>query len=201
MKKTVLDNFVILYSENDSKNFIDYLNKLENQVSIDNLWGFSSSKNINYTDHTVGQKILKLNIADNLFSFINNLVSIEEEVLIKKNNLKYELNSYSFPFLLDYINEYELSIKKIKNWDIYEQINETNFHYDQNRDGLKHSYTILIALNDGYDGGEITFENRVGNESIKMSQGDVLIYPSNNKYLHKELKVTSGNKYVAIAYF
>lgn len=201
MKKTVLDNFVILYSENDSKNFIDYLNKLENQVSIDNLWGFSSSKNINYTDHTIGQKILKLNIADNLFSFINNLVSIEEEVLIKKNNLKYELNSYSFPFLLDYINEYELLIKKIKNWDIYEQINETNFHYDQNRDGLKHSYTILIALNDGYDGGEITFENRVGNQNIKMSQGDVLIYPSNNKYLHKELKVTSGNKYVAIAYF
>lgn len=201
MKRTVLDNFVILYSENDSKNFMEYLNKLENQVSIDNLWGFSSSKNINYTDHTIGQKILKLNIADNLFSFINNLVSIEEEMLIKKNNLKYELNSYSFPFLLDYINEYELSIKKIKNWDIYEQINETNFHYDQNRDGLKHSYTILIALNDGYDGGEITFENRVGNESIKMSQGDVLIYPSNNKYLHKELKVTSGNKYVAIAYF
>ena len=198
MKKTVLDNFVILYSENNSKDFINYLNNLENQTSVDYLWGFSSSKNINYTDHTIGQKILRMNIPDNLFSFINNLVSIEEEVLIKKNNLKYELNSYSFPFLLNYINEYELSIKKIKNWDIYEQINETNFHYDQNRDGLKHSYTILIALNDG---GEITFENRVGNENIKMSQGDVLIYPSNNKYLHKELKVTSGNKYVAIAYF
>lgn len=201
MKKTVLDNFVILYSENNSKDFIDYLNKLENQESTDNLWGFSSSKNINYTDHTIDQKILKLNIEDNLFPFINNEVSIKEEMFVKKNNLKYELNSYSFPFLFDYINEHELSIKKIKNWYIYEQINETNFHYDQNRDGLKHSYTILIALNDGYDGGEINFENRVGNENIKMSQGDVLIYPSNNKYLHKELKVTSGNKYVAIAYF
>jgi hypothetical protein len=201
MKKTVLDNFVILYSENNNKDFIDYLNKLEDQVSVDNLWSFCSSKNMNYTDHTINQKILKLNIADNLFSFINNLVSIQEEILVKKNNLKYELNNYSFPFLFDYINEYELSVKKIKNWSIYEQINESNFHYDQHRDGAKHSYTILIALNDGYTGGDITFENRIGNENVKMAKGDVLVYPSNKNYLHKELGVTSGNKYVAIAHF
>ena len=201
MKKTVLDNFVILYSENDNKNFIDYLNDLENQVSVNNLWSFCSSKNINYTDHTNSQKILTTDIADNLFSFINDLVSIEEEMLVKKNNLKYELNNYSFPFLFDYINEYELSIKKIKNWNIYEQINESIFHYDQHRDGSKHSYTILIALNDGYTGGEIVFENRIGNEDVKMAKGDVLIYPSSSKYLHKELAVTSGNKYVAIAHF
>ena len=201
MKKTALDNFVILYSDNDSKNFMDYLNKLEDQISIDDLWSFSSSKNINYTDHTINQKVLRINTADNLFYFVNNLVSVKEEMFIKKNNLKYELNSYSFPFLLDYINEYELSIKKIKNWNIYEQINETEFHYDKNRDGRKHSYTIIIALNDGYTGGEIVFENRIGNEHISMSKGDVLIYPSNAQYMHKELKVTSGNKYMAISHF
>jgi hypothetical protein len=201
MKKTVLDNFVILYSENNSKDFINYLNNLENQTSVDYLWGFSSLNNLSDTDHINNQKVLKLLTADNLYYFVNNSISIKEEVLIKKNNLKYELNNYSFTFLLDYINEYELSIKKIKNWTIYEQINETSFHYDQNRDGLKHSYTVLIALNDGYTGGEINFENRIGNENIKMARGDVLIYPSNNKYLHKELEVTSGNKYVAIAHF
>jgi hypothetical protein len=201
MKKTVLDNLVILYSENNNKDFIDYLNKLENQVSIENLWEFCSLNNISNTDHTIGQKILKLNTADNIFSFVNTLVSIEEEMLVAKNNLKYELNNYSFPFLLDYINEYELLIKKIKNWSIYEQINESNFHYDQNRDGVKHSYTILIALNDEYIGGDIVFKDRVGNENIKMAKGDVLIYPSSNNYLHKELTVTSGNKYVAIAHF
>jgi len=201
MKKTILDNFVILYSENNNKDFIDYLDNLENQVSVDNLWSFCSSKNMNYTDHTINQKIFRLNIADNLFSFINDLVSIEEEMLVKKNKLKYELNNYSFPFLFDYINECELLVKKIKNWSIYEQINESIFHYDQHKDGSKHSYTILIALNDGYTGGEIVFENRIGNEKVKMTKGDVLIYPSSSKYLHKELAVTSGNKYVAIAHF
>lgn len=34
-----------------------------------------------------------------------------------------------------------------------------------------------------------------------MSKGDVLIYPSNAQYMHKELKVTSGKKYMAISYF
>lgn len=201
MKKTILDNFVILYSENNNKNFIDYLNKLEDQVSLENLWEFCSLNNINNTGHTINQKILKLDIPDRISSFTSNLISTEEELLIKKNNLKYELNNYSFSFLFDYINEYELLIKKIKNWNIYEQINESDFHYDQNRNGAKHSYTILIVLNDGYVGGDIVFKDRIGNENVKMAKGDVLIYPSNNKYLHKELAVTSGNKYVAIAHF
>lgn len=201
MKKTILDNYIVLYSENKNKNLMDYLNKIENQTCIDPLWSFFSFNNLSNTDHVDNQKILKLTTADNLFNFINNPISIEEEILIKKNNLKYELNNYSFPFLFDYINEYELSIKKIKNWTIYEQINETNFHYDNNRDGLKHSYTILIALNDNYVGGEINFKNRIGNENISMSAGDILIYPSSNQYKHKELMVSAGKKYTAISYF
>jgi hypothetical protein len=201
MKKTVLDNYVVLYSNNETIDFVELVRKLELQESNDPTWYFSSLNNIDDTDHTINQKNIKLPIPDNLFSFISNGVSLKENTFIKKNNLKYALNSYAFSFLSDYINEYELLIKKIKNWDIYEQINETEFHYDKNRDGAKHSYTILIALNNDYAGGEIVFENRIGNERISMSKGDVLIYPSNAQYMHKELKVTSGNKYMAISYF
>jgi hypothetical protein len=201
MKKNVLDNYVVLYSNNKPTDFVELIEKIELQESNDPVWYFSALNNIDDTNHTINQKNIKLSIPDNLFSFISNSVSLKENILIKKNNLKYALNSYAFSFLSDYINDYELLIKKIKNWDIYEQINETEFHYDKNRDGRKHSYTILIALNDGYTGGEIVFENRIGNEHISMSKGDVLIYPSNAQYMHKELKVTSGKKYMAISYF
>lgn len=201
MKKTVLDNYVVLYSNNKTTDFVELIEKIELQESNDPVWYFSAPNNIDDTNHTINQKNIKLSIPDNLFSFISNSVSLNENTFIKKNNLKYALNSYAFLFLSDYINDYELSIKKIKNWDIYEQINETEFHYDKNRDGRKHSYTIIIALNDGYTGGEIVFENRIGNEHISMSKGDVLIYPSNAQYMHKELKVTSGKKYMAISYF
>jgi hypothetical protein len=201
MKKTVLDNYVVLYSDNKTTDFVELIEKIELQESNDPVWYFSAPNNIDDTNHTINQKNIKLSIPDNLFSFISNSVSLSENTFIKKNNLKYALNSYAFLFLSDYINDYELSIKKIKNWDIYEQINETEFHYDKNRDGRKHSYTIIIALNDGYTGGEIVFENRIGNEHISMSKGDVLIYPSNAQYMHKELKVTSGKKYMAISYF
>lgn len=201
MKKTVLDNYVVLYSNNKTADFVELIEKIELQESNDPVWYFSAPNNIDDTNHTINQKNIKLSIPDNLFPFISNSVSLKENTFIKKNNLKYALNSYAFLFLSDYINDYELSIKKIKNWDIYEQINETEFHYDKNRDGRKHSYTIIIALNDGYTGGEIVFENRIGNEHISMSKGDVLIYPSNAQYMHKELKVTSGKKYMAISYF
>jgi hypothetical protein len=201
MKKTVLDNYVVLYSNNKTTDFVELIEKIELQESNDPVWYFSAPNNIDDTNHTINQKNIKLSIPDNLFPFISNSVSLKENTFIKKNNLKYALNSYAFLFLYDYINDYELSIKKIKNWDIYEQINDTEFHYDKNRDGRKHSYTIIIALNDGYTGGEIVFENRIGNEHISMSKGDVLIYPSNAQYMHKELKVTSGKKYMAISHF
>lgn len=201
MKKTVLDNFIILYSENDSLDFMTLLQNINNEQSAKNLWEFASFNNIKNTNHVVNQKTFNLPTSDNLFSFINYSVLIEEQQVIKKNNLKYALNNHIFPFLNDYLETHELSIKKIKDWTVYEQISDSNFHHDINKDGLRHSYTILVALNDDYVGGDMYFENRVGNEAIKMSKGDVLIYPSGINYKHKESQVTSGNKYAAVAYF
>jgi|688.fasta_scaffold09076_13 hypothetical protein len=207
MNKTFLDNFVILYSENKNKNFIELLQTVNNEPSTKNVWSISSLKNIRDTDHIVNQKVINLPSEDN-FLLVPNLVISEINLVannlgqsIKKSNLKSELIDYAFPFLYDYIKEYELSIKKIKNFTIYEQIESSDFHDDLDRDGQKHFYTIVIALNDNYAGGEFQFENRVGNEIISLSAGDVLIYPANKNYRHRELRVTSGTKYTAIAYF
>lgn len=202
MNKTFLDNFIILYSQNKNKNFIELLQAIDNEKSDKNLWNISSLNNVRDTNHTVNQKIIDLPVSSFYFLLLkNNLLINSGGQSIKKDDLKYELNNYAFPFLYDYIKEYELLIKKIKNFTICEQIKGSDFHDDLDRDGKKHSHTIIIALNDNYVGGGIHFENRVGNKIISLSAGDVLIYPSNKNYKHKELEVTSGTKYTAIAYF
>ena len=201
MKKTVLDNYVILYSENKSFDFLELIDKINNELCARNIWEISSANNINQTNHTNSEKVINLNIADNLFSFINDPASIFEKVILKKNNLKYLLNKYSFDFILDYLKEYEKTIKKVKNWTVCENYYGTDFHDDENKNGLKHSHTIVICLDSEYEGGEFQFKNRIGNEKIKMMPGDVLIYPSNSDYQHKENPVLSGKKYTATAYF
>ena len=204
MIKTVLDNFIVLYSKNTNKNFVELLQKIETAPSTKNVWAISSLYNLEGTDHVVNQKIVDLSNYEDLTSNKAELDALKTnlEQSIKKNNLKFEIQNYIFPFLYDYIEKYELSIKKIKNFKICEQIKSSDFHNDLDKYAeQKHFYTILVALNDDYVGGEIQFKNRIGNETIKLSAGDVLIYPANNNYAHRELEVTSGTKYTAIAYF
>jgi len=204
MIETVLDNFIVLYSKNTNKNFVELLQEIETTPSTKNVWAISSLHNAEDTDHVVNQKIADLLNYENLMPDLLNsdLLKTNLEQSIKKNNLKFEIQNYIFPFLYDYIKKYELSVKRVKNFKICEQIKSSDFHNDLDKYAAqKHFYTIIVALNDDYVGGEIQFKNRVGNETIKLSAGDVLIYPANNNYAHRELEVTSGTKYTAIAYF
>jgi hypothetical protein len=202
--ETVLDNFIVLYSKNTNKNFVELLQEIETAPSTKNVWAISSLHNVEDTDHVVNQKIADLLNYEGLMSDLlgSDLLKTNLEQSIKKNNLKFEMQNYIFPFLYDYIEKYGLSVKRVKNFKICEQIKSSDFHNDLDKYGAqKHFYTIIVALNDDYVGGEIQFKNRIGNEAIKLFAGDVLIYPSNNNYAHRELEVTSGTKYTAIAYF
>ena len=204
MIETVLDNFIVLYSKNTNKNFVELLQEIETAPSTKNVWAISSLHNVEDTDHVVNQKIADLLNYEGLMSDLlgSDLLKTNLEQSIKKNNLKFEMQNYIFPFLYDYIEKYGLSVKRVKNFKICEQIKSSDFHNDLDKYGAqKHFYTIIVALNDDYVGGEIQFKNRIGNEAIKLFAGDVLIYPSNNNYAHRELEVTSGTKYTAIAYF
>jgi hypothetical protein len=204
MIETVLDNFIVLYSKNTNKHFVELLQKIETAPATKNVWTISSLYNEEETDHVVNQKIVDLSNYKDPVSNISDIDVLKTnfEQSFKKNNLKFEIQNYTFPFLYDYIGKYGLSVKKIKSFKICEQIKSSDFHNDLDRYAeQKHFYTIIVALNDDYVGGEIQFKNRIGNETIKLSAGDVLIYPANNSYAHRELEVTSGTKYTAIAYF
>jgi hypothetical protein len=199
MIKKYLDKEIVLYSNMIKIDFLSIIEKINTKEIENNIWQFSLNKTIKDTNYTKNKKIFYLEEGEAfwdspLYKFLYN-------VDMEKYKLKYKLNNYAFPAILDYINFFELKIKKIKEWTICENINETDFNFDLSRDGTKYSYAVLVVLNDNFSGGEFQFKDRVGNEKINLSFGDILIYPSNENYKYKELLVTSGIKYTAIAYF
>jgi predicted 2-oxoglutarate/Fe(II)-dependent dioxygenase YbiX len=63
--------------------------------------------------------------------------------------------------------------------------------FDGTRRGIP-ILTVLGALNDNYEGGELEFWE---DEKIKLKAGEALIFPSNFLYPHQVLPITKGNRY------
>ncbi len=53
--------------------------------------------------------------------------------------------------------------------------------------------SVLLYLNDDYEGGEITFRN--SNITFKPKPGSVLFFPSNFLYVHEVAPITKGPRY------
>lgn len=72
-------------------------------------------------------------------------------------------------------------------------------HYSYVKDGehaVTPKFTIILYINDDYEGGEIHFLN--DNITIKPKAGSVVIFPSN--LLHEVKAVISGNRYMTQSY-
>lgn len=187
MNKKQLDNEIYIYLNNEIPDQLTVLSEIENKVCNENIWQISNSKNINNTSLTDNRKILYLY---QMNSFLGK----------DKRKLKEFLNEFIFPFIMDYLNTALIAKTNVRTWTICQNLNDADFYYDKSRNEVKNSYTVLVFLNDNYIGGEVQFKDRLGNELISFKTGDVLIYPSNEEYLHKAMPVTSGTQYVAITY-
>lgn len=199
---TTLDDKIVLYYENKETDYVSLIENLCNKTINRNVWELSSNKNNQDTDLTLNNKIFYLPNFDNLFNWwrkSNN--NIFDNGGKEKGKLRNLLNQNILPFIVEYIRRFELEITEIKKWSICEDLNTDNFYSDVSRNEIQNNYTVIVFLNDNYTGGEVQFENRVGNDLIKIAKGGVLIYPSTEEYKHKHLPVTSGTKYVAVTYF
>jgi hypothetical protein len=68
--------------------------------------------------------------------------------------------------------------------------------FDGTRRGIP-TLTVMAALNGNYQGGELVmFED----QTIELSAGDVIIFPSNFLYPHKIQPVTSGVRYSFVSW-
>ena len=73
-----------------------------------------------------------------------------------------------------------------------------NSHYDTHPT-YKRSVSVLIYLNDDYEGGEIEFFHF--NTKIKPKAGTVILFPPNYPYRHIAHPVTSGTKYAVVTWY
>ena len=68
--------------------------------------------------------------------------------------------------------------------------------FDGERKGIP-TLTILGALNDDYEGGELMFWDQ---EKIDLKAGQIMIFPSNFLYPHEVKVVTKGTRYSFVSW-
>lgn len=68
--------------------------------------------------------------------------------------------------------------------------------FDGTRKGVP-TLSILGALNDDYEGGELIFWEQ---ETIQLKAGQIMIFPSNFLYPHKVMSVTKGTRYSYVSW-
>jgi hypothetical protein len=92
---------------------------------------------------------------------------------------------------------------------IFSGLKRSDYHYKEY--SLKDSYgwhhdgpwpqilSMILYLNDDYDGGELVFKNQDIN--FKPSVGDIILFPSTWSYIHKSQEVTKGVKKIVGMWF
>jgi hypothetical protein len=63
---------------------------------------------------------------------------------------------------------------------------------------LDRDYSLLLYLNDDFDGGAVYFHHF--DFTYQPKKGDLLIFPANNTYLHEAREVTEGRRYVVVSW-
>tara|TARA_B100000902_G_C26796735_1_gene662554 strand:- start:313 stop:585 length:273 start_codon:yes stop_codon:yes gene_type:complete len=76
-----------------------------------------------------------------------------------------------------------------------------DYHVDSS-DSTYRNISIIINLNENYEGGDLLFSDQFFNETkrIPLKTGSVVIWPSNFFYPHKIEPITKGKRYSIIAW-
>jgi hypothetical protein len=67
-------------------------------------------------------------------------------------------------------------------------------HVDWNEFNSDITYTIVVYLNDDYEGGELFFVDPEINVKIKPKAGSIVMFPSKLPYLHQSCELIKGRK-------
>jgi hypothetical protein len=67
-------------------------------------------------------------------------------------------------------------------------------HVDWNEQNSDITYTIVVYLNDDYEGGELYFVDPDIDLKIKPKKGSIVMFPSVLPYLHQSCEITKGRK-------
>ena len=176
------------------KKYIEHLENLDNnEFSYPYVEKWKTWNASNDDSKIYGQK-KHINLPKNL-SLDNNL---NQKILYVINAIKetHHLCSNTYTKILNIkkptvINHY--AINK------YFSGESMGLHVDSYENSDEKRFTILIYLNDDYEGGEIEFPNQ--NIKFKPQAGSALIFPTQEPYAHKSYDVLNGFKYFVLGEF
>ena len=72
-------------------------------------------------------------------------------------------------------------------------------HADQYDGNMRLRYSLVLYVNDDYEGGELLFENH--DVGVKPEAGSLAIFPSSYPYLHESTPLISGAKIMCPAFW
>jgi predicted 2-oxoglutarate/Fe(II)-dependent dioxygenase YbiX len=112
-----------------------------------------------------------------------------------------KLNEWIYPKLVEYANTafFVGNRKLLKTQDYYLWYDPgfgITLHADDSTNGSRDYHrvlTVLVYLNDDYEGGEICFPQH--NFILKPKVGDVLAFPGNRLFQHEVKPIISGHRF------
>ena len=176
----------IVYYKNlftDNLNIVDLIEEDElsatSKITKWNSWGPSDNKVVYGKQKFINNVSNEFNVSK-FDSFIINTI---KDAVIKCSQ------EYSERYSLDIGKLTPLSISK------YFEGKGMGPHIDSYSDSPKEVLSIVLYLNNNYEGGELYFKNQ--NIKIKPEAGSLIAFPSVDPYFHESMPVLSGIKYIS----
>ena len=95
------------------------------------------------------------------------------------------------------MNGYDLDLNRIPIKEWY-QGQSMGPHFDGQDGNTDLAFSLVAYLNDDYEGGEIHFPNQ--NVTLKPKAGSLIIFPSQEPFIHEVKTITSGTRYMSPAH-
>lgn len=136
-----------------------------------------------------------------------NVIPLSEKSVIAENQqVRGEIDENLFQAVSQCLSLYEeclpgadLEIREDSGYELLRyNVGEFYVEHTDSYKEMPRAISCIIALNDDYSGGEISFFSR--ELSYKLKKGSVIMFPSNFMYPHEIQKVTSGTRYSIITW-
>lgn len=184
---TVLDENIYVYHNMITKSFEEIISILDSLPSTDstpvtkwNDWGSSSNDDSNRYIFGEQKRFDARKCIDNPdYTEIYRVLS--EPIIFASNHYAYKHN-------MDIGQMAPLSISR------YFEGRFMGPHTDSHESDERPTISVVMYLNDDYEGGELYFREQ--DISIKAKAGDIVIFPSKAPYFHESKPVISGSKYI-----
>lgn len=181
----------VISAPNELVQFINDLDLNEKSHSIIppwTTWSASDDENVIYgAVKTIIQKTNRESTGDNKLDqrslYIINSLKMAIEMCYSKYIEGHNLDKTKYN-----LDQKILSIKK---WNEGQNMGP---HFDGQDGHTDLAFSMITYLNDDYEGGEIHFKNQ--NVTIKPSAGSLIMFPSQEPFIHEVLPIKKGIRYM-----